>query len=278
MSSPNMLFNLYKNKSYRNNLIQLLAKFTNSLPKETIKKMYHMIKNKTPDKQIIDYISQHRTTKEKAMSSSKRAIKNANIWIAFLKTLGEIPLVHKYLDIGANDGLITVEFGNRLGLLKENIYGIDVHAFTLQQIKPIDGFVFQYYDGCHVPFDNDSFDLITCSMVLHHVKCFDDLLKEIKRILKPNGLLLIKEHNADTLLMEWLILLEHILYDVMDYGITYEDFFKTYYQNLFSKNDLIKKLEKYDFKLIKTSDMSDKFVKKYQYYNPTNAYYALFRK
>ena len=37
--------------------------------------------------------------------------------------------------------------------------------------------------------ENDTFDLITIKMVLHHVKNYDFTLNEITRILKKDGLL-----------------------------------------------------------------------------------------
>lgn len=43
------------------------------------------------------------------------------------------------------------------------------------------------YDGEHLPFDDDMFDLIYSYHVLEHVDNVDQSLKEIKRVLKPDG-------------------------------------------------------------------------------------------
>lgn len=48
-----------------------------------------------------------------------------------------------------------------------------------------------YYDGKQLPFDDASFDAVVCFETLEHVFNVDEVLKEIKRILKPNGKLLI---------------------------------------------------------------------------------------
>jgi SAM-dependent methyltransferase len=48
-----------------------------------------------------------------------------------------------------------------------------------------------YYDGHRIPFEDAHFDSIMINQVLEHVFHPDELLIEIKRILKPNGKLLI---------------------------------------------------------------------------------------
>ena len=48
-----------------------------------------------------------------------------------------------------------------------------------------------YYDGETIPFDNETFDSILSSEVLEHVPDVDACLKEIGRVLKPAGKLLI---------------------------------------------------------------------------------------
>jgi SAM-dependent methyltransferase len=48
-----------------------------------------------------------------------------------------------------------------------------------------------FYDGHRIPFEDASFDSVLCNQVLEHVFDPDELLLEIKRILKPGGKLLI---------------------------------------------------------------------------------------
>ncbi len=47
-----------------------------------------------------------------------------------------------------------------------------------------------FYDGKHLPFENDSFDVIFSSEVFEHVFNLQELLVEIKRVLKPGGKLI----------------------------------------------------------------------------------------
>ena len=48
-----------------------------------------------------------------------------------------------------------------------------------------------YYDGKTIPFKENSFDAVVCFEVFEHVFNIDEVLSEIKRVIKPNGKLLI---------------------------------------------------------------------------------------
>lgn len=48
-----------------------------------------------------------------------------------------------------------------------------------------------FYDGKVFPFDSGSFDSVICNQVLEHIFEPQEFLKEINRVLKPNGKLLI---------------------------------------------------------------------------------------
>jgi ubiquinone/menaquinone biosynthesis C-methylase UbiE len=62
--------------------------------------------------------------------------------------------------------------------------GIDIrgggHADTE---KTVDA----YYDGTHIPFKNETFDVIICTQVLEHAVDAETLIAECSRVLKPNG-------------------------------------------------------------------------------------------
>jgi SAM-dependent methyltransferase len=47
-----------------------------------------------------------------------------------------------------------------------------------------------YYNGKSLPFPDNSFDCVVCFEVLEHVFNIDDLLPEIRRVLKPKGFFL----------------------------------------------------------------------------------------
>src|SRR5689334_12356494 len=48
-----------------------------------------------------------------------------------------------------------------------------------------------FYDGKHIPFDDNSFDSVFATEVFEHVFNLDEILVEINRVLKKHGKLLI---------------------------------------------------------------------------------------
>jgi SAM-dependent methyltransferase len=48
-----------------------------------------------------------------------------------------------------------------------------------------------YYDGKTLPFDENTFDSILCSEVFEHLFNLEDILKELYRVLKPGGYMLV---------------------------------------------------------------------------------------
>lgn len=262
---------------YRNRLVQLIHKFTFKISDTLKNKIYDMINTRANDEEIVKYISSIVNYDNSTMNSKKRAQKFALQWKSVMDdTICNNIKINKYLDIGCNNGYITVEFGKIMGLHKDNIYGIDVESFTFQNIKPISGFTFNYYDGYKIPFDDNTFDFITCIMVLHHIKYPNVILSEMRRVLKQDGVILIKEHNIYDEPLIWLTHLEHLLYDSISYNILYNDFINNYYFNGFTKSDIKKMFTSYGFR--KISIKNNDIIDKYYSYNPTKHYYYLWKK
>lgn len=56
---------------------------------------------------------------------------------------------------------------------------------------------FVHFDGAHVPFPDNHFDLAFIACVLHHIPHAEHpgILRELCRVLRPTGLLVVFEHN-----------------------------------------------------------------------------------
>lgn len=53
---------------------------------------------------------------------------------------------------------------------------------------------FELAEAEQLPFEDASFDLVTCRLAAHHFADFAQFMREATRVLKPNGLLLIEDH------------------------------------------------------------------------------------
>lgn len=87
------------------------------------------------------------------------------------------------LDIGVGSGLVTrcAEglFARRVGIdLSPRILAAHRACFDSGAAADVE----------QLPFRDASFDVATCFAVLHHLYAFDELISEVRRVLKPGGL------------------------------------------------------------------------------------------
>ena len=94
-----------------------------------------------------------------------------------------VKLEGKLLDVGCGSKPYESSFVNA----KEYI-GLDIeNEGHSHEKEPID----VYYDGKTIPFADNHFDAVFSSEVFEHVFDIDELIPEIKRVLKPGGKMLV---------------------------------------------------------------------------------------
>jgi len=91
-------------------------------------------------------------------------------------------------DIGASTGANLTLF-SELGVLDS--VGLEYQYEAIQLAKRKSSFPILQGSGENLPFSNDSFDLVTCTDVLEHITNDDSTIREINRVLKPGGYVLI---------------------------------------------------------------------------------------
>ena len=97
------------------------------------------------------------------------------------------------LDIGTNLGAFTTKVAEHVQATSvAGIEFIPEHA-EVARARGIDVAVADIDDG--LPFGDARFDLVHANQVIEHVRRTDDFLREIRRVLRPDGLALISTNN-----------------------------------------------------------------------------------
>ncbi|CAF3363963.1 unnamed protein product, partial [Rotaria socialis] len=100
--------------------------------------------------------------------------------------------IKSYFDLGCGDGTITAGIGDYLGLSKENIFGGDVYEGQSEQITHVKINESQSIIG----LPSNRVDLITSFVTFHHIDQLETTLRELVRILRPGGYLIVREHDC----------------------------------------------------------------------------------
>ena len=108
---------------------------------------------------------------------------NATYYIEFLSE--KIPSNAYVLDLGCGDGKSIDIF--REIMPSTTWFGLDIIGSPeVEKRKIMDG-VFVSYDGTSIPFAEHSFDFVYTCQALEHIRNPSAIIKEVHRILKPNG-------------------------------------------------------------------------------------------
>ena len=96
----------------------------------------------------------------------------------------------RVLDAGCGDGFFTAQIRQRFNL--KNVHGLDVSskAIDLAGTKYPE-IIFQQGSLSHIPEETNSIDSVTMVEVIEHLIDVEGTLKELFRVLKPGGILLI---------------------------------------------------------------------------------------
>jgi 2-polyprenyl-3-methyl-5-hydroxy-6-metoxy-1,4-benzoquinol methylase len=116
----------------------------------------------------------------------------------------------RILDVGCGYGNYTRFFS----INENSVTGLDIQDIRVKKFRPY--FKFVKYNGKIFPFQKETFDVITSFDVIEHVQ--DDMLfiKEIKRVLKPKGKILIATPNRQRLVNHILAILgKHPTYPIL---------------------------------------------------------------
>lgn len=106
----------------------------------------------------------------------------------------------KIIDVATRNGGFIKKITENLGAYDE-IVGIDIcdkgFEKARKEFEGNDKIRFEIMDAYHTDFPDSYFDLVCISNSLHHMEDIAGLLKEMKRIKKDDGLIIISELSSD---------------------------------------------------------------------------------
>lgn len=106
--------------------------------------------------------------------------------------------VNQILDVGTGSGSFIETL--KKSFPEAEITGVDPDEGSLKEAKQkFPELSFEKMNAEELKFDNDTFDLVSLSMALHHLQKVKKGLMEIKRVTKPGGWIIINELFSDNL-------------------------------------------------------------------------------
>ena len=118
-----------------------------------------------------------------------------SVRIRINKIISLIGSNHRVLDIGCYDGSIGIL------LIKNNneVYGMEISKETSKRAKE-KGLKVEIQDiESEFKFEDDFFDIVLAGEIIEHILDTDFFIDEIKRVLKPNGFLVLSTPNVASL-------------------------------------------------------------------------------
>lgn len=128
------------------------------------------------------------STRSQMYDAKSRRQKAIRIIKTFEHFLGSNNLKQlQVLDVGASTGIIDWYIAKKFG----QVTGIDIDIEAIKHAKKYystKNLKFMVGDAMKLQFEDNTFDVVICTHIYEHVPSAISLMKEIFRVLKPNGL------------------------------------------------------------------------------------------
>jgi SAM-dependent methyltransferase len=103
----------------------------------------------------------------------------------------------RVLDFGAGIGYSVPFFRRHMPAARITCLDVSKRSLAIGAAKHGGDAEFRHFDGITIPCDSEHFQVALASCVFHHIPHSEhvDLLREIRRVLAPGGMLFVFEHN-----------------------------------------------------------------------------------
>lgn len=264
------------------------------MKKEFCKKISSFVKARLTDNEIYDAMHTwvHCDVKDKIRDlilydnnkyrSENRAEKIQDLIAKYLNVSEPQSDNLNILDVGCAEGAITVMVGKYMKLNPEQMHGCDIEKLTKDNPYQ-QHFTFKHLSNANqtykLPYASESHDVVLALMSLHHIPNKESMIKEIKRILKPGGLLIIREHHCVSNGLGLVLDVVHGFYSMVWSKPKEMNNFDEYYANYTHASVLTKILEEHDLHEQYNNKMNDypRFHRG-KVINPLSYYYGVYKK
>lgn len=153
-----------------------------------------------------------------------------------LQEISQLPANKKILEIGCGNGIGTrlIHEYFKPSEFVATEYDESLVEITKEKVKDLNVLIEQA-DATKFRFANNEFDAVVGLSVIHHIPNWEEALDELHRIIKPNGLLIIKELSIET-------------FETL-FGKISRKFVEHPYDDMFRKDEFINYLKQKGFKL-----------------------------
>ncbi len=178
------------------------------------------------------------------MNNPIRALVQDKIEAKRLKTISALPKNKRILEIGCGNGTGTKLIKKYFYPKKIDAIDLDPRMIRIAKRKIKDPNIsFKVASATKLPYKKNQFDAVIEFGIIHHIPNWKDCLKELKRVVKPNGKLILEDLSADT----WKTFPGSFYKKILDHP----------YKQMYTEKEFIEYLKELGFK-----------VKKYEKHNP----------
>lgn len=190
-------------------------------------------------------------------------------------------------DIGGGNGDVLSLINNLVSGNRDNFICVETATDWVETYSHNNNnIVYKFWDNNVIDIPDDSCDVVMCMVSLHHMdeNTVNNTLKEMKRILKKEGLVLIKEHDSDNLNTHKLIDWEHHLYHILDCAyenksVNPDEYINKLVHNFHSKHFWCRMFQENEFRFVtRTNRFLDGAYVENDPKNPTKLYWDVYSK
>lgn len=235
--------NIIKKICENQNIKHIVLKRLRLILKDNVSDFDYVLNNTTDLEFYAYYHNKYKTLPVYSYFEKNKHINQKRMYdrkFNFIKSIIDIKN-KKMLDIGTEDCYYTKLFEQ---------YGSKMSAINIQMTLNYVGNknCIQLYNGFAIPHNDNTFDVVLIQMVLHHViDHYNDLLKDVYRVLKKGGVFIIEDHDFSNEYVNNLIDVYHLFYELIESKDFNTDYYANYKVRRFTKNELIQELKNIGF-------------------------------